>query len=132
MEKPNVSIPMLIAIEEIKAQLNKDVPIVERIKQAMRLALNHWLVTDEVEQFNCAIGAVLLTATEEERKTISEERNFLKGLSAAVKGVPVDFASLTENAKPENWYGLLKLWREVKKEGGKLEGQPRGLEGDVV
>lgn len=122
MEKPNVSIPMLIAIEEIKAQLNKDVPIVERIKQAMRLALNHWLVTDEVEQFNCAIGAVLLTATEEEGKPIREEMRFLKGLCAAAEGVPVDFASLVGAAEPENWYGLIKLWKEVKKEGGKLEG----------
>ncbi|MEM2498224.1 MAG: hypothetical protein QXR81_07615 [Candidatus Nezhaarchaeales archaeon] len=122
MEKPNVSIPMLIAIEEIKAQLDENVPIVERIKQAMRLALNHWLITDEVEQFNCAIGAVLLTATEEERKPIREEMRFLKALCTAAEGVPVDFTSLTENTKPENWYGLLKLWREVKKEGGKLEG----------
>jgi len=111
-----MSIPnhMKLAISEIEAQLKKDAPILERLEEAMKLALNHWLVTNEDEQFRCAVGAVLLTASPEEQTLINEEMRLLRSLSSAVTGVPVDWGTLLEGSENKKWYGLLPLWRKVK------------------
>jgi len=42
---------MQIAISEIADQLDKNATIENRLKHAMKLALNHWLIIDEDEQF---------------------------------------------------------------------------------
>lgn len=111
-----MSIPthMKIAIIEIELKLDKNAPIKDRLKQAMKLSLNHWLVTNEDEQFRCAIGAVLLTASEEEKVQISREMAFLRSLSAATSGVPVDWGTLLEGETEQKIIGLLPLWKEAK------------------
>jgi hypothetical protein len=106
---------MLIAIDEIEAKLDKKASIEDRLKQAMKLALNHWLITDEDQQFRCAVGAVLLTASEEEKAVINEELKFLRTLGSAIDGVPVNSEAMLMGMSKKS-YGLISLWRAVKKE----------------
>lgn len=113
----NIPNHMKIAIMEIESKLDKNATLVDRLKRAMKEALNHWLVTSEDEQFRCAVGAVLLTASEEEKTKIKAEMSFLRGLSSAISGVPVDFESLlTEMPVNQKPIDLLALWNSVKKE----------------
>lgn len=109
----SVSNSMIIAMSEIEGKIDAKAPIKERLKQAMKLAMNHWLVVDEDTQFRCALGAVAASASPEERLKITEELALLKGISAAANGLPIDFQELWDRA-PENPYGLQVLWMEVK------------------
>lgn len=109
----SLSNSMMIAMGDIERKLDKEAPVKERLKQAMKLVQNHWLVTDEDEQFRSAIGAVLVTVSPEEKEIIMREIDFLKGLVAAVEGVPIDVGELLTR-RPENAYGLRGLWIEAK------------------
>jgi len=111
----NIPNHMLIAIGEIKGKLKESDSIKDRLTMAMRLAKNHWVVTKEDEQFRCAVGAVLLTASVEEKAIISQEMNMIKSLSSAISGVPVDFSAVFERADTEKFYGLLPMWKEMAK-----------------
>jgi len=102
---------LILAIKEIASKLDRNASLEIRLKQAMREALNHWLVTDENEQFNCAIGAVLLTASQEEKDKINQEMRFLKALSA---GIPVDWEKILIEMQNQKPIGLLRLWEETK------------------
>lgn len=110
-----MSIPnsMMIAMSDIERKIDKEAPVKERLKQAMKLAQNHWLVTDEDAQFRSAIGAVLVTVSPEEKRIIEEELDFLRGLASAAGGIPVDMVTLIER-RPEKPYGLRGLWMEAK------------------
>jgi len=109
----SISNSIKIAIMEIEGQLDKTASIEDRLKKAMKLAKNHWLIVDEDEQFKSAVGAVLLKASEEERQIINQEMRILGALSAAQAGIPVNIeAVLPDDVKKS--YGLVKLWKETK------------------
>ncbi|MGA2669975.1 MAG: hypothetical protein ABSF21_00940 [Dehalococcoidia bacterium] len=111
---------IMIGITELRVGVDSKQPLEERLKVAMRAALNHWLVTDEEGQFRMAVGAVMIEATEEERGRIETELKFLRGLSSAISGVPVDFGRLMEQLQKakesHKLVGLKNLWDEVKAE----------------
>ena len=110
---------IMIGIAEIQGSLDSKLPLEERLKGAMRAALNHWLVTDEEGQFKIAVGAVMMDATEEEKERIEFDLKFLKAMSSAASGVPVDFARLMKELGEDSAtkaVGLRKLWDEVKSE----------------
>ncbi len=102
---------ILIAITEIKQGIDSSDSIENRFRTAMIQAKNHWLVVDEDGQLRAAIGAVLVTATEDEKERIHAELDVIKALSAATTGVPVDFDALKMSGNP---IGILNLWRELK------------------
>ncbi len=104
---------MVIAMSDIERKLDKDAPVKERLIQAMKLAQNHWLVIDEDAQFRSAIGAVMVTVSPEEKQILKSELDVLRGLGAAISGVPIDVVELL-NRMPENAYGLRSLWTEAK------------------
>ena len=110
---------IMVGIAELRTRVNASQSLEERLKVAMRGALNHWLVTDEDGQFKMAIGAVMVEATEVERERIEIDLKFLKALSSAASGVPVDFGRLIEELgedSADKSVGLRKLWDEVKSE----------------
>lgn len=111
-----ISNSMIIAINEIKSRLDKNAPLEDRLRKAMREALNHWLITNENEQFNCAVAAVLLTASEKERARISVEMKFLKALNVSSENVPVNWELLMDELEGQEPIGLLPLWRSIKEE----------------
>lgn len=104
---------ILVAVTEIQQSINKAESIEDRLTAAMEQARNHWLVVDENEQFQAAIGAVLNTSTEEEQEKINAELNVLNALSVATTGVPVDFKAIEMS---ENPIGIIKLWKRTKTE----------------
>ena len=104
---------MLIAIHETASKLDKSTPLIDRLKDAMKLMKNHWLIYIEDEQFRCAVGAALKDATPEECEKIEAEMVLLNAVSASFTGVPVDFQKVLEQQKPEPLQ-LMKLWKEIK------------------
>lgn len=110
---------IMIGMAELRTKIDSKQPLEERLKVVMRAALKHWLVLDEESQFKMAIGAVLAEATEEERERINIDLKFLRAMSSAASGVPVDFGRLMEELGEESAdkaVGLRKLWDEVKAE----------------
>jgi len=110
---------IMIGIAELRADVDPNQSLEERLKVAMRSALKHWLVFDEEGQFKMAIGAVMVEATEEEQERIKIDIKFLGALSSAASGVPVDFGRLIEELGEDSAtkaVGLRKLWDEVKAE----------------
>ena len=110
---------IMIGIAELQASVDSKQPLEQRLKVAMGAALNHWLVIDEESQFTMAVGAVMMDATEEEKERINVDLKFLKAMSSAASGVPVDFGRLMEELGEDSAtkaVGLRKLWDDVKKE----------------
>jgi len=111
--KMHLRTTIMIAIAEIKESLSEDMNIKEKLEKAMALAVDHWLVTQEIDRFNVAIGAVLLVASPEEREIILREIQLLNAISS---NLPIDWNELLEE-KPLKLYGLLTLWKSIKHKG---------------
>ena len=107
---------VMIAITETKMQIEimSNESVEARLKKAMELMQQHWLVTNQEEQFQAAIGAVLLTATEDEKERINGELKTLRALNAAASGVPVDMTQAFESMESYEPIGLTKLWKDIQ------------------
>lgn len=114
-----MSIPnhIIIAINEITIQIDHSKPAIEKIRESMILAKKHWIVTNHEEQFKAAIGAVLLSATPEEKQVIEAEmedmNQFGSALHASSLGVPVDFISFLGQKDRSKFYGLMGIWKGI-------------------
>lgn len=94
-----------IAATEAKEAALKHTDLTEQIKAAMRVASNHWLITDENEQFQSAIAGVILAVDFDTQERIKKELNALRGLTIGnINGLDFEFEPI----------GLLKLWRQIK------------------
>jgi hypothetical protein len=111
----NLRNSVLVAIQETKMNIQNmaDKPVENRLKKAMETMQNHWLVTNKDEQFQAAVGAVLVTATDDEKERINAELRTLKALNAAMNGIPVDMGRAIEGLEGNEPIGLTKIWKEV-------------------
>ena len=110
---------IMLGITELRSKVDPKQSLEERLKVAMKAALEHWCVLDEEPQFKMAIGAVMAEATEEEQERIRIDIKFLSAMASAAGGVPVDFVRLVEElgeGSAAKAVGLRKLWDEVKAE----------------
>lgn len=110
---------IMVGIAELRTMVDPKQPLEERLKVTMRAALKHRLVIDKENQFKMAVGAVMAEATEEEKERINIDLKFLRAMSSAASGVPVDFGRLVKELgedSADKAIGLRKLWDEVKKE----------------
>lgn len=111
---------IMLGIAELRNNVDPKQPLKERLKVAMRAALKHWLVLDDEEsQFKMAVAAIMVEATDEERERINIDLKFLRAMSSAASGVPVDFVRLIGELGEDSAakaVGLRKLWQEVKAE----------------
>lgn len=83
-----------IACHEARAGL-KGLPLEARCRQAFRAVKGHWMVTDQNEQFQAAVAAILLeTEDATERERIEYTVETMKAIAAASQGIPVDFGSV--------------------------------------
>jgi len=107
---------ILIAITETRERLkdSTNISLEKRLKKAMQYTCNHWLVTQEEDQFQAAVRAVMLECSNEEKQWIEKELKILNGIAAAISGVPVDMVKLMNGIKEEDFIGLKKLWDETK------------------
>lgn len=114
--KQQIKNTILVAITETKIQLEgkENLPLIERLKIAMKSMVTHWLVVDEDEQFQAAIGAVLLVSSEKEREQINNELKGLRAISSMISGVSIDLEVLEKQIGDTPKIGLQKIWREIK------------------
>lgn len=95
----------------------------EQLIIAMECTKNHWMVTDEDDQFTAAVAAVYLIASPEDQKLLADEMKMIRKVNAALnalqQGVKVDMGSIDAYAKPP--IGLMDLWHRVKE--GKVKGK---------
>lgn len=89
--------------------------LIERIRKAMKAVRNHWMVTDETQQFRAAVAAAILESTGEERERIERSAKELNRVSAMLSalqaGVPVDVEAM--EPAPADVIPLAKMWREA-------------------
>jgi len=111
----SVSNSIMIASTEIKMKLDESKPFEENIRIAMKEAQNHWLVVDEEDRFKSACGALLLIADDENKKRLEDELLGLRTISSMQSGVPVDLEAMMKQMDPKKFFGLTKIWRELKK-----------------
>lgn len=82
-----------------------------RIEAAMSKARNHWMTTDDDEQFTGAVGGLLSLAIKlgdhEMEERIQAEMRGIRSLSAAFNGVSINLEALKV---PENPIGLIDKW----------------------
>ncbi len=111
---------LAIACQDVAGQVPKDGTLEARLKAAMQLTKDgHWLLSSEDENFRCAVGAVMLNASPDERERIEADLRGLKALSAMISGVPVDLSRIEV---PENPLGMMAMWREIKRPPAKQGG----------
>lgn len=110
----SLSNSLMIAIHEIRSSLDSSKPILENIKAAMKEAQKHWLIVDEEERFRAACGAVLLIANEDDKKILEKELKSLQTMSALQSGIPVDITTVLQDVDPKQFFGLLRIWKEIK------------------
>lgn len=111
-DESTMTIPntMLIAIQEVKGQIDHSKPLEEKLLDAMKKIQNHWLITDEEEQFKCAIGAVLSKASEEDQEKINAELKALP-LIYGDHNLPTE---LILSKIGDCQIGLQQIWKKAK------------------
>lgn len=88
----------------------------DKLRAAMQATASHWLTTNEDEQFLAACEGVARCCKAADRERIVVSLRLLQSLSAAVSGVPVDFARLVAKDEDERVEPapLKRIWDEVK------------------
>jgi hypothetical protein len=107
----------LLVAQTIQSDCANEPDLEQRCRKAMKAAANHWMVTEDQQQFKGAIGAVLLAkeTTEEEKARINATVRSLAAFNAMVSGVPVDLDAMIKNAdEGPAPIPLVKWWHEVK------------------
>lgn len=108
-----------IAISELQSEIRQtEGDMVAKMKVSMKYMRNHWMITNEDEQFRAAVGGVLefYGQGSEEWMRLEEEMTNIKKASALVQalqaGIPVDVESMLEEQEIPKYepIGLLKLW----------------------
>jgi len=116
----SLSNTILVAITEIKNKIDHTQPLKEKMLDAMKLALDHWLIVQDEEQFKAAVGAVLSKATQEEQAKINNQLKMLQTLSTILSGISVDveetMKDIPKDEKEEDKLILNDLWRKAKDE----------------
>lgn len=112
----SVSTPVLIALTEAQSHVEAvaDQPLEDRLRAAMKATHRHWMATNEDDQFKAAIGAVMMSASEDEKELLKASMDKLNALGAMLSGVPVDFEQLAADDRPT--IKLVPLWNEVRGE----------------
>jgi spore germination protein YaaH len=87
----------------------------DRFRAVMKRCHNHWMVTNENEQFTGSVAAMLINATDDEKRHIEMSLKIIKALSAAISGVPVDFENVLAEVEASGLeqLPLQKWWQET-------------------
>ncbi len=78
-----------------------------------------WMVGDDDLRFRCGIGALLIFYKDDGEMTdrIKHELLLIQALSAAMRGVPVDFAAMPEDGP--GFVGMRKYYMAAKEKDGR-------------
>lgn len=114
---------LALFISEAKPKVAEAGTIEEKLKAAMTLAADHWMITQQDDRFKVAVGAVMDHYGEgsDEFKRLAWEMKSLSKLGvmldAAKLGMGLDVESLETmaNDRPYEPLGLMKMWLETSK-----------------
>ena len=107
-----MDVKFLIAITEASEAAKGKLALITKVRSAMEVTCNHWMLTDEDLRFKAAIaGAITACDSDQEKEILVKEMKALNALSALFSGIPVDFSRVD---MPKNPIGLLKLWSDIK------------------
>ncbi len=112
----------VLMASEIREDLASLTKAEDMLRVAFKNAFNHWMFTDEQDQFKGAVGAVLLrlrTGPEYDRVNVALRSlsRFSAILNALQAGVPVDFEALNaqdDMPKADEVISLNQMWCDVK------------------
>ena len=89
--------------------------LMERIKKAMRACKDHWMETNESNQFRVAVAAAILESSGAERDRLERSAESLQRANALIQaltaGVPIDVEKLKKDT--DDIIPLMKIWREM-------------------
>lgn len=109
---------LLIATAEARHACKGEPDLMERIKKAMRAALDHWMETDEAQQFRAAVAAAILESEGAEKERLERSAAALNRLGAILSalqaGVAVDLEAEVSKPREDDLIPLRKLWDEIK------------------
>jgi hypothetical protein len=111
-----------ISVSEIKAKLvNEKIEGLEnQLKAAMKITKDHWLVTDESQQFKSAIAGVMALYgpnSDEWDRLVWESKQIEKlnhMVTGAQLGIPINLEALTEKNDTFEPIGLLAMWKNLE------------------
>ena len=105
-----------LVVAECKSACAEEPELEERLKKAMFVAKDHWMVTNDDMRFRGAVVAAYVDplTTEEEKERITFTLDQLRTLGAMTSGVPVDLDRAFANPDKIQVVPLIKLWHEVK------------------
>ena len=107
---------LAIVATEAKQAAQKETTLEGRLRAAMNAVKDHWMVTDDDVRFQGAVAGAHMLSDDSDKKRIEFELRFLRTMSAASSGVPVNLGALLEEAGEDyEPIGLTKLWHEAKK-----------------
>ena len=107
----NIAVAVSLIEAENRDALKAAATAADKLRVAFKGARDHWMLTDEDEQMRGAIGAALHHMTPEDRAHVETELKALQAISAATRGLPINFEAVVI---PENPIGILKLWADAK------------------
>jgi hypothetical protein len=112
--KMDLPVQLQIAMLEAQLAVVAGASIEDQLRAAMDVTRNHWMCTDEDQQFRAAVGAVMLHygAGTPQFIRLERETRQLQHLSAAMSGLSVDWEQALGGDDYEP-IGLLSLWRSI-------------------
>lgn len=108
-----------IAATEARDAIKEPKDLEDRIRQAMRATVDHWMCTNEQDRFAAALAAALeLTTDPDEKERFEATLELLRTLSAATSGISVNMDPALERIErtPGGAVQVAKIWQEIKKE----------------
>lgn len=115
--RKNLSATMIVAVTDAVNACRDEPDLIERIKKAMTRTHNHWMETDEQNQYHAAIVAVWMeTKNPNQRDRLERSVKALNTLvmvfEAAKLGIPYDIEKIEAPAK--DVIPLNRMWDETR------------------
>lgn len=109
-------IVLIAAVEAEHAAKDAGGTLENRLRAAMQATANHWMATDEGDQFNAAMEGCARTCDPDELERMEAEMRRLQRLSGLLSGLPLDWDQIAaeQEAETAEPIGAQKMWREVK------------------
>jgi len=107
-----MDVKFMIAVTEASEAAKEKFTLVAKVKAAMEVTKNHWMLTDEDLRFKAAIaGAIDASSSQEDSDILLNEMKALSLLSDFLTGTKIDFSGAKV---PKQTIGLMKLWIDIK------------------
>lgn len=106
-----------ILVHEATRAAQSETTLEGRMSTVFKVAREHWMITDEHEQLQGALAALVQLSDEETKERILAEVESIKYLNAMLSGVAVDLDRVPKLEKP---IGLMGKWHDTKSGKGAL------------